>query len=385
MNRPQFSFAALLTLIALSGSASAQPEGVQVFGYFQSTFTHQTRLQTQFEKASEQNSFSVQQQNLFFQRDIDRHWRAFVNIEFVNSFSSARGWGSASLEEVWVRYRLGRRLNIKLGQSIPVFNNLNEIKTKTPLLPYIIRPLVYEASFSEFLAVEEYLPQQAFLQAYGYIPIERLKLDYAAYIGNGPNINDDGDGAQTGVDTTDSFLVGGRIGLRADALKIGFSAARDHAYGLIPADLIVAQPLINQQITRRRLGADFSWLWRDWSIEAEGIWVTYDDDLPDFSQDKRFVYATLGYQHTERLFLYASYWIVEEDFTRPVDLVGASTSVLGEASTTTPNIGASYQLRDSIILKTHLANVQLAAEIPSLALGQDGDFYHLSVAVSVVF
>ena len=145
----------------------------------------------------------MQQQNLFIQRDIDRGWRAFLSYEFVNSFSSARRWGSASLEEAWLRYRAGPSLSLKLGQSIPVFNDFNETKNRTALLPYILRPLVYETSFAEFVAVEEYLPQRAFAQAYGHFTRGRLKLDYAVYVGNGPNLNDDPDVGQTGVDTTE--------------------------------------------------------------------------------------------------------------------------------------------------------------------------------------
>lgn len=385
MNRPVLRSCLLVVLLLASGPVAAQSEGLQIFGYFQSIFTHQTRLKTQFDEAPTQNSFSTQQQNLFFQRDLDRQWRTFINLEFVNSFSSARQWGSASLEEVWIRYRAGRRLNVKLGQSIPVFNNLNEIKTKTPLLPYIIRPLVYEASFSEFIAVEEYLPQRAFVQAYGYLPTRRLKLDYAVYLGNGPNINSDSEGSQTGVDTTDSFLVGGRLGLRTEAMKIGLSAARDHVYGLIPADLTVVGLAPNEQITRRRLGTDFSWIWEGWSIETEGIWLTYDDDTPGFSKDKRFVYGTIGCLVTEQTFLFASYWLGEEDFTQPIDGDGSTGPVRGEARTIVPNVGVSYQVRDNIVLKTHLAKVRVEGKIPAADLVEDGDFYHLSAALSVVF
>jgi hypothetical protein len=364
---------------------SAQGQ-LEIFGFFQNTFSHTTRLKTQFEEDAERNSFSVQQQNLFFQRDLDRRWRAFVNYEFVNSFSTGRQWGSASLEEVWIRYRAGRRLSVKLGQSIPAFNNLNQIKTRTPLLPYIIRPLVYEASFSDNIAIEEYLPQRAFIQAYGSLPRDRLKLDYAVYVGNSPNINNMPDAGQTGVDTTDSFLVGGRLGLRYDDLKAGFSVTRDHLDSPGTLTLSTGETLSLKQLTRRRLGGDLSWLFGDWYLESEGIWVTYDDDSPEVSEDKQFFYATLGYRAGERLFLFASYWHADEDFTETVSFVNGGSSVeRGETGIKVPNVGASYQLRDSVILKVHLAQVQITGVIPNLSLRQDGDFYHLSTAVSVVF
>jgi len=116
---------------------------IKIFGYFQNSFQHWTT----FGERPRQNSFSLQQLNLFFQKDIGSDWTAFVNFEFLNNFSSGRQWGSTKLEEAWVKYRANMRFNLKLGLLIPIFNNLNEIKNRTPLLPYIIRPLAYETSF----------------------------------------------------------------------------------------------------------------------------------------------------------------------------------------------------------------------------------------------
>ncbi len=68
---------------------------------------------------------------------------------------------------------------------VPTFNNLNEIKNRTPLLPYIFRPFVYEASVFDLFPVNELVPEQAFLQVYGFIPAGEVKFDYAVYVGNG--------------------------------------------------------------------------------------------------------------------------------------------------------------------------------------------------------
>jgi len=216
-----------LTSPAVSPARGQSESELHIFGFFQNAFMHQTGYTTKppFQPESTRNSFSVQQQhNFFFRKDLHPNWWAFVNYEFLNSFNSARRWGSANLEEVWVRYRANARFNIKFGLSIPVFNNLNEIKNRTPLLPYIVRPLVYETSFSEFIAVEEFLPARAFLQTYGFVTVGATKLDYALFLGNGPNINSDPNHGQTGVDTTDSFFVGGRIGIRIGEWKAGLSA-----------------------------------------------------------------------------------------------------------------------------------------------------------------
>ncbi len=145
---------------------------IRIFGYFQNSFQHWTT----FEERPKQNSFSLQQLNLFFQKDLGTNWTAFVNFEFLNNFSSGRQWGSAKLEEAWVKYRANMRFNLKLGLLIPIFNNLNWIKNRTPLLPYIIRPLAYETSFSEFILIDVLTPVQAFTQVYGFFPAGKRNL-----------------------------------------------------------------------------------------------------------------------------------------------------------------------------------------------------------------
>jgi hypothetical protein len=377
-----------LTLVLLSAGL-VQPawtdssEPLQIFGFFQNTLMHQTSRKTPFASEAARNSFSVQQHNLFFQKDLDASWRAFVNYEFLNSFNSASRWGSANLEEVWVRYRDSPRLNVKFGLSIPIFNNLNDIKNRTPLLPYVIRPLVYETSFRDFIAVEEYLPARAFVQSYGFVPAGSSKLDYALFLGNGPNINDDADEGQTGVDTTDSFLIGGRIGVRSGGSgewKLGVSATRDHynapSLGVTPE---VGTDL--QQLTRRRLGADFSCVHRDLSLEAEIIDVSYDDDTPAINEDKRFYYATLGYRATERLFVYGSYWLTQENAMDQA--LGVVTRIKQRVEV--PTLGLAYELRPSIMLKAQWASVDIEADLPALELSQQIDYNHFSTAFSVVF
>jgi hypothetical protein len=281
---------------------------IKIFGYFQTSFRHTTEL----ESDPEQNSFNLQQLNLFFQKDFSQNWTAFVNFEFLNNFSSSRQWGSANLEEAWLKYRSGKEFNLKLGLQIPIFNNLNEIKNRTPVLPYIIRPLVYEASFSEFIPVEEYLPTRAYIQAYGFAPLSaEAKFEYAAYIGNSPNISrprPDSEGDfQTGVDTTATFLVGGRLGLRHRELKAGVSATLDNVNYFKGVEIIVGgAPSRFDEIRRFRLGGDLSYSFGPFSLESEFILVTYDDDIEEASLDKRFFYATLGYHLNERLLVYGS-------------------------------------------------------------------------------
>src|SRR3990172_1998805 len=224
----------LLTLLVINCStllAQNDNSNLKIFGYFQNTLIHETGYKTVFDSEPDKNSFSLQQLNLFFQKEVASKWRAFINFEFVNNFSSSRRWGSANLEEAWISYRLNPKFNLKFGLLLPIFNNLNEIKNRTPLLPYIIRPIAYETSFESFIPVDEFLPSRAFVQMYGFLPVNNLKFDYAVYLGNSPNVNADPEIGQTGVDTTNTFLLGGRIGLRYKELKIGFSATRDNVNG----------------------------------------------------------------------------------------------------------------------------------------------------------
>ena len=233
----------VLTLCLGVSESFAQTEesDLRIFGYFQSSFQHWTAIKPGGFNPGRPafNSFSVQQLNMFFQKDLARHWRAFINIEVLNNFSSSRQWGSLNLEEAWVRYRYNEHFKLKFGLLIPIFNHLNEIKNRTPLLPYVIRPLVYESSFSEFISVEEYIPARAFIQAYGFLPSTEAKLDYAIYLGNSPNINDREFFGPTGVDTTDTFLVGGRVGFRYKELKLGSRCS------LNPCFLLFTLPIRN--------------------------------------------------------------------------------------------------------------------------------------------
>ncbi len=376
----------LLLLLQVSvclGQTSESP--LRIFGYFQNSFNHQTGTA----EDPEQNSFNLQQLNLFFQKDLAKNWRAFVNFEFLNNFSSIRQWGAGNLEEAWVRYRSNPRFSVKLGLMIPAFNNLNEIKNRTPILPYVVRPLVYETSFSEFIAVEEFTPARAFVQAYGFLPADEAKIDYAIYIGNSPNISTIADQAQSGIDTTDTFLVGARLGLRAADLKIGISATRDNANFFRGAEQILPREVPASkfiEVPRTRLGADFSFNSNRWIFEAELISVLYDDDTPEISIDKLFYYATFGFDLTDQLFAYASYWLTRQDFTAfREDAPNAPALVVAEVDVRVPTLGVSYRLNDRITFKGQFARVLIEEEVKRLQIRENNNLNFYSVAASIFF
>ncbi len=352
---------------------------INTFGYFQISAQHQTEINGD----DDANDFSLQQLNLIFESNLSRQWRAFVDFEFLNNFSSSRRWGSFDINEAWISYRASRRLTLKAGLHVPVFNHLNDIKNRTPLLPYVIRPLVYEESFREILNIEEYVPERAYAQVKGFLSLKQAKVDYAAYVGNSPNIRSqfdtalDGSDGQTGVDTTETVLVGGRLGLRYKALTLGGSFTREHVdffRGLEDPFGLARQTLTS--VPKTRLGADLSLYLGRISFEGEVIAVRYDVDepreLPPFPGQRRarmdlnrlFYYGTLGYNINDRLFAYASYWFSDEGFT----LQASETNLKDELDIEVPTTGLRYTLVrddsgfDRITLKTQYAYVRIRSE-----------------------
>jgi len=362
-----------LGIVMLTSPVFCQEENntLKVFGYFQNSFGQITN-----DDNENYNSFNMQQLNILLQKDLLENWTAFINFQAVNNFSAERQWGSYSIEEAWLRYSFDNHLNIKLGLQIPVFNRLNEIKNRTPLLPYVIIPLVYEDSFSEDVDIESYIPKRAFVQLYGFIPFfEDFKLDYAFYLGNSPNISTWGDVGNSGQDTSDTFLSGGRIGVRYYGLKAGFSYTSDQvlnfAEKLSYVDPQSQQELKNTPIHRTRIGFDIYYEIGDLNLAGEYIDVLFDDEKTIFDLDKRFYYGTLGYEYNDELYGYFSYWFVKEKY-EPYGSV--NFKVL------TP--GLAYNINEIITLKTQFARVLFGT---TGLLNTSSDFSYYTAAVSVYF
>lgn len=351
--RPLSSMLFLCFVLSAGSTAFAQPgeAPLKIFGYFQTSAQHWTA----FDDHQEFNSFSLQQLNLFFQKDIARGWSAFVNFEFLNNFSSSSQWGSANLEEAWLRFRLNENFNLKVGLQIPIFNNLNTIKNRTPLLPYIVRPLAYESSFNEFFPIDEFVPPRAYIQAYGFLLSGRTKFEYAAYIGNSRNINRDSERGQTGVDTTTTLLFGGRLGIRYQELRFGVSATHEKRNDFIDqAPLFGRSAAELEGLPAVRVGADLSYHFADFSLESEFINVNIRGDIPELGIDLDFYYATLGYNVTDRLFLYGSYWLTRAH----VDFLFLEGGFVENEEIAVPNSGIAYNLMDRIRLKAQYARVR---------------------------
>jgi hypothetical protein len=293
-------FALLLLLIVSNIAFSQTDEPLNIFGYFQSTYNYASGSKVvkanpvyndfkdipaiysavspniEINVPGRQN-FIMAQLNLFFQKNYNE-FTAFVNIEAKNSYNFEKNWGSYSIEEAWLRYTVSDLLKIKVGQMIPEFNNLNTVKNKTPFLPYILRPWVYEAQLAELLGIENFLPEQAFIQIYGKQNItESMSFDYAAYIGNAEasyHKSTVGGFKVKGEDTSAFKMVGGRIGIKYDNIKAGFSSTYDRDN----QTNIFSKGGLKGDIPRIRLGGDLSFNVLGFSFESEIISVTHTLD-----------------------------------------------------------------------------------------------------------
>ncbi len=381
----RYSSRVAVILLALACTPSPRAfcqEALEVFGFFQVNF--QQFLETQRTEnpafnfsvvdENDRNSFSAQQINLFFRKELNSSFTAWLNFEFTNSFSSERNWGAFNLEEAWIKYHHSDRLKIKAGLLIPVFNNLNEVKNRMPYLPYIIRPPVYETSLSEILPLSDFVPQRAYLQVYGVQEMGSANLDYAVYVGNSEDehINTVASGSQqTGLDTTNFLLVGTRLGMRFGRCKAGVSATYDRD-NQNPSGL--------GDVKRYRFGADLSFSVGALTFEGETIFVQHDLDMPGISLDKRFHYGTVLCDFNERMFGYVSYNYGEDDFK--FGLRDGMDAYL---------VGGGYRITDLLILKAQFSKISADEDDapPDASLPVPVDFKFdatwYSVAFSVFF
>jgi len=249
---------------------------------------------------------------------------------------------------------------VEAGVIIPRFNNFNEIKNRTVLLPYIYRPLAYETYFFDMYSTGEFVPTSANLEIYGDIPVSRVYLNYTIFGGNSEinslatNTTPPG-AAGPGQDPTSYKLIGGRIGLEYSNLQLGVSATFDrkdfssYKIGFIP---------------RTRLGGYLNYSFDKFELEAEYIKVAYKltqankdtltsiaptlEHLPsgpillpapqDFN--KTFWHANLLYNIQDNFGVYAGY-----------DYIQGKDNIFTEGGINQYNFGGFYNATNSIILK----------------------------------
>jgi len=342
-----------LTLASHPLMAQVEENPLDIFGYFQVAFdqSHEeitaAMMKTQVKT---RNTFLVNQLNILGAKRFTSSLSCFVNLEITNNYSSDRNWGAFNLSEAWVKYEHSDALNIKAGLMIPAFNNLHEIKNRTPLLPYIVRPLVYEATANEILNSYGFLPENGYLQVYGFLPAAGVKIDYAAYIGNSESswINSSNGSFYTirGLDTTMFKMVGGRVGVRTGRFKAGFSVTGDKE-NLVKIGL--------GAVHRMRYGGDLSFQVSGFSFESEIIsvrepltpekqqrldFIAMMNPRQGLTLDKIFYYGNLAYDFTDKMYGYVGYQYVNNS-------VGSTRTTSFEAYT----FGAGFRPLESMVLK----------------------------------
>lgn len=361
---------------------------LKVFGYFQNEFEFFSGGSgAAYREDRSSTSFLLQQLNLFLQRDISDSWRAFVNFELYSTYSSEQNWGAFSLQEAWIRYRYDNRFNLKLGLQTPIFNNLNTVKNRTPLLPYIVRPLVYETSFSEFINTGEYVPDLAFVQVYGFFPLNSVKLDYAVYTGNSGDISRDEFG-RSATDTTADLMVGARLGVRVDTglegeLKAGVSSTYEKTNFFAQYATLLEYPIDQlRDLSKIRLGGDLQYIRGPLRLQSEYILVLYDEGIEGLSTDREFYHLIGGWQFDDHWMAYLNVNATEEDLSFAENL--------GEPFLTTDftirvtMLGLNYSLNDRITFKSAYGYVNLRTD-PYVDFAPTNDFYFVGLACSVIF
>ncbi len=410
---------ALILALFLPVISNAQDSNdLYIFGFSQTLFNNKTIKSKAFpfpadnpingipfisEQEYRSNTFALHQVNLFFRKPINEKTTFFLNIEATGSYSSQLNSGNFQIPEGWVSYQHSEKLLIKAGLLVPRFNNLNEIKNRLPLLPYLIRPTIYEALFYGIVDEEDYLPQSAYLQISGSMPLTgNYFFDYSAHLGNSeasyaskinPGEGDvdlkEGATIYKGESLTKKLAFGGRIGLKNvdETVKFGISGTRDHddrnevSEGSITRFPGIVLPAFGD-VTRYRLGADLSFTYSKFNFEAELIEIFHNHNqlrkTPQYRNanlNKTFYYVNLTYNFTDKIYAFAGYnEFRDKSFSFILPQSPDENGVKYFSS------GGGWKILDSLVFKGQVSRVFLG-ENPHV----DVSVLFLSVGVSVIF
>ena len=329
------------------GSSVYSQEGLSIYGFFQASafhvendYTFKTSklnpLMGDSKKSEAYTSYQLQQANLLMRNEFNDNFSAFLNLEFTNNYNSLNGWGSFGIKEAFMRYQLNDQFTAKVGMFIPKFNNLYEIYEKTPLLPYAFRPFVYETVLESVIDQNDFLPNKAFAQIEGFLPVDEVKLDYAAYFGNIESKYITSSEKKDEITTSmpvygmnqknDLAAFGARIGARYNSLKVGVSFAKDMKnmnnfsvkYATAPAVVVNFG-----DVPRTKIGVDFNVSQFGFTLAGEMIMTSLDlDDTQETTlkatskgskgiigeeTNKLFYFTSLKYNISDEFFVYGMY------------------------------------------------------------------------------
>ena len=292
--------------------------------------------------------------NVFFQKNLSPELSSFVNLEFTNSFSLQDSIGGFKIQEAWVKYSPSSLFNLKAGVLIPRFNNFNEIKNRTVLLPYIYRPIAYETYFFDQFGTGEFVPTTANIQIYGEVPVGEVYFNYALFYGNSATdmLNTNNNFWGPGQDPTIYKMVGGRLGLEYDNLQLGASVTSDRKHlDVYNNGFTKGNEIGLGYIPRVRLGAYLNYSVAGFELEAELIKVNYDlsqenkdtlalNPFNPQSFDKTYYHVNLLYNVTDKLSAYAGF-----------DYLEGADNVFIADGLKVYTFGASYSVTDALLVK----------------------------------
>lgn len=373
-----FSFFAISLLCIFCENVSVQAQTseqfleqqqVKILGYFQGAAMHfrsVPSIQSASTQIVESNDFSISQANLLVQKNSTWGLSAMVNLEFTNNYSSNRGFGSFNLQEAFIRYDYSNQLSIKAGLFIPMFNSMYETYNRTPLLPYLFRPAMYEVQQQTLTGMFTLLPSRAMMQISGYVPIDNGKFDYALFLGNADEFIENAfkpirpDYIASGQNASNYASLGGRIGVRTNTLKAGFSLVNDVSNRRsFYIDAAFKEERNFGDLARLRFGADFSWTIGRVTLSGEYIrsqskltqqqqdslefWSRQPDtQIGGSNFDAEAYFATVQADLTDELFAYGSIDSYKDN---------ARAYYLGNAGQRGFSLGAGYRVADDLVVK----------------------------------
>ncbi|HRI48291.1 MAG TPA: hypothetical protein PK559_14380, partial [Ignavibacteriaceae bacterium] len=344
-------------------------DGLQVFGFTQAYYTSFSNTWTPAPPAGEEdykyNHMGIGQLNLLFNNNFGDDFSAFINFELTNNYSSSKGFGSFNLQEAYFKWDGPDYLKVKFGSVIPQFNGLYQVYNKTPLMPFLVRPKLYEVNMENLVDIFDILPQKALLHINGTFPLEKASIEYSAFLTNpvnkfisSPN-NDLIPGyVSYGQSAVNYVGLGGRLGFNYGGFNVGVSVSADKDNKRRFISDVNGNEVDLGDLLRTRLGFDFDFNFAGFNLKGEYLKVSskVTSDIQDSlnawnnadpyyignSFDKEFYYVLLQYNITEKLFAYTMY----DYLTDKVD-----PFFFGLEGYYGIHVGGGYNLNDNIVLK----------------------------------
>lgn len=92
-----------LSIFCICGlSTNTIAAGLDISGYAQASVIYNKGVDPK--PSNSYSSFTIQEMDLILQNDLTALLTAFVDLQFLNTYSSTSGWGDLNLDQMWVRY-----------------------------------------------------------------------------------------------------------------------------------------------------------------------------------------------------------------------------------------------------------------------------------------